>query len=128
MSIMQGPSQTNRNFFANHRYTNLPLLLIIASELLLSILQDICACWFCVTKIHRLRSLIMPSKFAKVQKRVNKKKGGTNALHENSRDAMRLQSAVQRDDKVTRLGAVREKINEPHRESINKTTQAAPID
>lgn len=56
----------------------------------------------------------MPSKFHKVQKRVNKKKGNTTALHENSRDALRLRSAVARDDKVARLGALREKTNEPH--------------
>ncbi|KAL1301654.1 hypothetical protein AAFC00_005874 [Neodothiora populina] len=56
----------------------------------------------------------MPSKFHKVQKRVNKKKGNTTALHENSRDALRLRSAVARDDRVARLGALREKHNEPH--------------
>ncbi|CAD0108327.1 unnamed protein product [Aureobasidium uvarum] len=54
----------------------------------------------------------MPSKFAKVQKQVSKKKGGALALHENSRDALRLRSAVARDDRVARLGAVREKLND----------------
>ena len=61
----------------------------------------------------------MPSKFHKVQKRVNKKKGSTNALHENSRDALRLRSAVQRDDRVHRMGALREKVNEPHCKSTS---------
>ena len=74
----------------------------------------------------------MPSKFHKVQKRVNKKKGSTTALHENSRDALRLRSAVARDDRVSRLGALREKINEPHRESLhslfkNKTKNLLPF-
>ncbi|KAI5205938.1 hypothetical protein E4T38_04021 [Aureobasidium subglaciale] len=54
----------------------------------------------------------MPSKFAKVQKQVSKKKGGALALHENSRDALRLRGAVARDDRVARLGAVREKAND----------------
>ncbi|KAF2717868.1 hypothetical protein K431DRAFT_306587 [Polychaeton citri CBS 116435] len=55
----------------------------------------------------------MPSKLAKVQKTVNKKKGGikAGALHENSRDAMRLRRAGARDDRVIRLSAIREKAN-----------------
>lgn len=57
----------------------------------------------------------MPSKFAKVQKQVSKKKGGALALHENSRDALRLRSAVARDDRVARLGAMREKMNDVYR-------------
>jgi len=59
----------------------------------------------------------MPSKFAKVQKQVSKKKGGALALHENSRDALRLRAAVARDDRVARLGAVREKLNDVYRMS-----------
>ena len=59
----------------------------------------------------------MPSKFAKVQKQVSKKKGGALALHENSRDALRLRAAVARDDRVARLGAVREKLNDAYRMS-----------
>jgi hypothetical protein len=58
---------------------------------------------------------IMPSKFAKVTKQVSKKKGGALALHENSRDALRLRAAVARDDRVARLGAVREKLNDQYR-------------
>jgi hypothetical protein len=58
---------------------------------------------------------VMPSKFAKVQKQVSKKKGGALALHENSRDALRLRSAVARDDRVARLAAMREKMNDVYR-------------
>lgn len=44
----------------------------------------------------------MPSKsFGKVQKQISKKRGGKpNALHQNSRDAKRLQRAGKRDDKL----------------------------
>jgi len=56
----------------------------------------------------------MPSKYAKVQKKVVKKKGASKAkaLHENSRDALRMRNASARDDRVARLSAVREKTNE----------------
>jgi len=58
----------------------------------------------------------MPSnRLSKVQKHINKKKGKNVALHENSRDTRRLQSAAQRDDKLNRLAAVREKQNRPYR-------------
>lgn len=54
----------------------------------------------------------MPSKLAKVQKHVTKKKGAkATSLHENSRDAQRLRKAGARDDRVARLNAVREKTN-----------------
>ena len=52
---------------------------------------------------------------SKVQKHITKKKGKNVALHENSRDTRRLQSAAQRDDKINRLSAVREKQNRPYR-------------
>ncbi|KAF2444351.1 hypothetical protein P171DRAFT_414322 [Karstenula rhodostoma CBS 690.94] len=56
----------------------------------------------------------MPShRLNKVQKHITKKKGKNVALHENSRDTRRLQSAAQRDDKINRLSAVREKQNRP---------------
>jgi len=56
----------------------------------------------------------MPSSLNKVQKHVNKKKPGakSHALHENSRDAMRLRRASGRDDKVSRVQALREKAND----------------
>ncbi|KAK5114369.1 hypothetical protein LTR62_002621 [Meristemomyces frigidus] len=54
----------------------------------------------------------MPSKLAKVQKHVTKKKGGKpTALHEDSRDARRLRKAGARDDKIHRQHNVREKAN-----------------
>ncbi|KXL47026.1 hypothetical protein M433DRAFT_57952 [Acidomyces richmondensis BFW] len=54
----------------------------------------------------------MPSKLAKVQKHVVKKKGSKiNSLHENSRDALRLRKASARDDRVAKVTAVREKAN-----------------
>lgn len=58
----------------------------------------------------------MPSnRLSKVQKHITKKKGKNVALHENSRDTRRLQSAAQRDDKLNRLASVREKQNRPYR-------------
>lgn len=56
----------------------------------------------------------MPSSLHKVQKHVNKKKPGakSHALHENSRDAIRLRRASGRDDKVARAQALREKAND----------------
>lgn len=54
----------------------------------------------------------MPSKLAKVQKHVTKKKGAkATSLHENSRDSKRLRSAGARDDRVARLTAVRQHAN-----------------
>jgi len=59
----------------------------------------------------------MPSSLNKVQKHISKKKGGAkkNALHENSRDAVRLRRAAGRDDKVARASAIREKQNDKFR-------------
>jgi translation machinery-associated protein 16 len=59
----------------------------------------------------------MPVKsFSKVAKHIKeKKKGKINALHENSRDARRLQRASARDDKLANKVAAREKANLPHR-------------
>ena len=56
----------------------------------------------------------MPSKLAKVQKHIAKKKGSkVNSLHENSRDAKRLRRAGARDDRVAKGSASRERHNEP---------------
>lgn len=61
----------------------------------------------------------MPSnRLGKVQKHITKKKGKNAALHENSRDTHRLQSAAARDDKLNRLTAVREKQNRPYCTSL----------
>ena len=55
----------------------------------------------------------MPSKLKKVQKQISKKKGSNlNSLHENSRDALRLRRAEARDDRVSRVTAVRQKVNQ----------------
>ena len=61
----------------------------------------------------------MPSKLAKVQKHVSKKKGSkAHSLHENSRDARRLRRAGARDDRVARISSVREKANRQFLERI----------
>jgi translation machinery-associated protein 16 len=52
-------------------------------------------------------------RLGKVQKRITKRKGKNAALHENSRDTKRLQSAAARDDKLNRMTSVREKMNRP---------------
>lgn len=55
----------------------------------------------------------MPKNLHKVQKQVAKKRGGkTNTLNENSRDAKRLQQAVQRGEKLARQVKERAKANE----------------
>ncbi|KAH7138164.1 translation machinery-associated protein 16 [Dendryphion nanum] len=54
------------------------------------------------------------NRFGKVQKHIAKKKGRGTALHENSRDQRRLESASARDDKLNRLAAVREKQNKTY--------------
>ncbi|KAF2869019.1 translation machinery-associated protein 16 [Massariosphaeria phaeospora] len=56
----------------------------------------------------------MPSnRLSKVQKHITKKKGNK-ALHENSRDTQRLQSASARDDKLNRVASARQKQNRPY--------------
>lgn len=55
----------------------------------------------------------MPSKLSKIQKTVAKKKGdNAKALHENSRDALRIRKAAMRDDRVARESKVRKGANE----------------
>lgn len=56
----------------------------------------------------------MPKSLAKVQKKVAKKKGNSNSLHENSRDAQKLRRAGARSEKLDRLAAARAKANQPH--------------
>lgn len=56
----------------------------------------------------------MPSKLSKVQKHVSKKKGAKiHALHENSRDAIRLRRAAARDERVTHSSSTKQKQNRP---------------
>lgn len=67
-----------------------------------------------------LKAVEMPSKLAKVQKHVIKKKGNKiNSLHENSRDAKRLRKAGARDDRVARLAAVRQRNNKQWTDRIS---------
>lgn len=55
----------------------------------------------------------MPVKsLSKVQKHISKKKGASVALHEDSRDFKRLQRATARQEKVNKLVALRNKMNE----------------
>lgn len=56
----------------------------------------------------------MPKNLAKVQKKIAKKKGTANSLHENSRDAQKLRRACARSEKLDRLAAARAKANQPH--------------
>ena len=48
---------------------------------------------------------IMPKSFSKVHKKISKKRGVVEALHENSRDARRLNRANTRDTRVARVQA-----------------------
>ena len=47
----------------------------------------------------------MPKSFSKVHKKISKKRGQVEALHENSRDAKRLHRANHRDERVARVTA-----------------------
>ncbi|MCJ1446323.1 MAG: hypothetical protein MMC23_006828 [Stictis urceolatum] len=60
----------------------------------------------------------MPQAVSKITKKVSRKKGNINSLHENSRDAQRIRRASARDDKVTKLSATRAKINQPHLQRV----------
>ena len=54
----------------------------------------------------------MPKNLAKVQKKIAKKKGSPNSLHENSRDAQKLRRAGARSIKLDKLAAARARANE----------------
>ena len=56
----------------------------------------------------------MPKSLAKVQKKVAKKRGNSNSLHENSRDAQKIRRAGARSEKLDKLAAARAKANQPH--------------
>lgn len=56
----------------------------------------------------------MPKSLAKVQKKVAKKKGNSNSLHENSRDAQKLRRAGARSERLDKVAAARAKANQPH--------------
>lgn len=59
----------------------------------------------------------MPVSLAKVHKKINKKRGNSNTLNENSRDSQRLRRAGMRDGKLARVLAARMKANQPLCES-----------
>jgi hypothetical protein len=59
---------------------------------------------------HRLET--MPKALHKVQKHIAKKKGKRAALHENSRDSQRLQRAIDRDEKLSKVAASRATTNQ----------------
>lgn len=67
-----------------------------------------------ITIQERNLSNKMAKSLAKVQKKVAKKKGNSNSLHENSRDAQKLRRAGARSEKLDRLAAARAKANQPH--------------
>jgi len=56
---------------------------------------------------------IMPKSLDKTRKKIAKKKGNINALHENSRDSQRLRRAQMRDDKLIRVASARRKNDQP---------------
>merc|ERR1712000_14202 len=57
---------------------------------------------------------IMPSTLHKTKKQISKKRNGTvNALHDKSRDSLRLHRAVRRDQRLEKLAAVRSKKEQP---------------
>ncbi|KFY41406.1 hypothetical protein V494_03026 [Pseudogymnoascus sp. VKM F-4513 (FW-928)] len=49
----------------------------------------------------------------KTRKKINKKGSDIHALHENSRDSMRLRRASNRDEKLKRVGSAKRKDNQP---------------
>ncbi|KAI9816491.1 MAG: hypothetical protein M1827_001623 [Pycnora praestabilis] len=66
----------------------------------------------------------MPKSFAKVHKKISKKRGNINSLHENSRDSQRLRRAGARDDKLGRVSTARAKANQPHIQRVAFFQQA----
>lgn len=59
-------------------------------------------------------TVIMPSTLQKARKAISKKRSGTvNALHDKSRDSLRLHRAVRRDQRLEKLAAVRSKKEQP---------------
>ncbi|KAM0716150.1 hypothetical protein Q7P37_008664 [Cladosporium fusiforme] len=68
---------------------------------------------FLQTWNHIAKVANMPSKLNKIQKLVTKKKGANSkALHENSRDALRIKKAAMRDDRVSRKHKIQKGANE----------------
>lgn len=56
----------------------------------------------------------MPNTLSKTKKQISKKRGGVvNALHEKSRDSLRLHKAGVRDQRIEKLAATRNKKEQP---------------
>lgn len=56
----------------------------------------------------------MPNTLSKTRKQISKKRGGVvNALHEKSRDSLRLHKAGVRDQRIEKLAAARNKKEQP---------------
>ncbi|CZS97943.1 probable TMA16 Protein putative involved in cytoplasmic ribosome function [Rhynchosporium agropyri] len=55
----------------------------------------------------------MPKSLEKTRKKIAKKKGNITALHENSRDSMKLRRALMRDDKLVKVASARRKNDKP---------------
>ncbi|KFX98514.1 hypothetical protein O988_04308 [Pseudogymnoascus sp. VKM F-3808] len=62
---------------------------------------------------HDLLIFKMPKGLQKTRKKINKKGSDIHALHENSRDSMRLRRASNRDEKLKRVGTAKRKDNQP---------------
>lgn len=61
----------------------------------------------------------MPSTLHKTRKQISKKRNGAvNALHEKSRDSMRLHKASVRDQRLEKLASARSKREQPIGESL----------
>ncbi|MCJ1362267.1 hypothetical protein MMC16_001369 [Acarospora aff. strigata] len=67
----------------------------------------------------------MPKSLAKVHKKISKKRGNINSLHENSRDSQMLRRAGARDDKLAKLSAARAKVNQPYIQRVTFFQQVA---
>ena len=65
----------------------------------------------------KLHSPKMARSLAKVQKKISKKKGNVNSLHENSRDSQKLRRAGARGEKLLRIATARAKANQSYRMS-----------
>ena len=62
----------------------------------------------------------MAKSLAKIQKKISKKKGNVNSLHEKSRDSYKLRRATARAEKLKRRAAERVRLNQYYGTSMNK--------
>ncbi|KAL8674912.1 MAG: hypothetical protein Q9168_000716 [Polycauliona sp. 1 TL-2023] len=69
--------------------------------------------------------MAMPKNLAKVQKKIQKKKGANSSLHEDSRNAKSLRRAGARSDKLEKLAAARAKALQPYLRRISFFQSAA---